>query len=430
VPDIFLDVDTALAEVPVNILPLTDSTDFVTRETAVAHNAAGMDLVWNFVSSAGSFTQTAVTPTSGGDYDWSHQGDGMYTIEIPASGGASINNDSEGYGWFTGIATGVLAWRGPILGFRASGLNDLLLDNAYSTTRGLAGTALPNAVAEASGGLYTRGTGAGQINQDSNGRIDGNLVAWRGTQPNTLTSGRVEVLVGAVTNGIIAAASFASGALDAVWSTTTRLLTAGTNIALAKGTGVTGFNDLDAAGVRGAVGLASANLDTQLSTIDDFLDTEIAAIKAKTDNLPSDPADASDIASAFSTVNGKLDTIDDFLDTEVAAILAAVDTEVAAIKAKTDNLPDGLQKNTALNNYMFVMVDSADHITGKTGLTVTAERSIDGGSFAACANSPSEVGSGVYKLNLASTDLNGDVITLKFSATGADTTLVTHKTES
>ncbi len=34
-----------------------------------------------------------------------------------------------------------------------------------------------------------------------------------------------------------------------------------------------------------------------------------------------------------------VDTIDDFVDTEVAAILAAVDTEVAAIKAKTDNLP-------------------------------------------------------------------------------------------
>lgn len=85
---------------------------------------------------------------------------------------------------------------------------------------------------------------------------------------------------------------------------------------------------LDAAGVRSAVGLATANLDTQLSTIDDFLDTEIAAIKAKTDNLPTDPADASDIAASFATVNTKLDTIDDFLD-----------TEIAAIKAKTDNLP-------------------------------------------------------------------------------------------
>jgi hypothetical protein len=69
-------------------------------------------------------------------------------------------------------------------------------------------------------------------------------------------------------------------------------------------------------------------VNTKLDTIDDFLDTEIAAIKAKTDNLPSDPADASDIASSFSTVNTKLDTIDDFLD-----------TEIAAIKTKTDNLP-------------------------------------------------------------------------------------------
>jgi hypothetical protein len=34
-----------------------------------------------------------------------------------------------------------------------------------------------------------------------------------------------------------------------------------------------------------------------------------------------------------------LNTVDDFLDTEIAAILAAVDTEIAAIKAKTDNLP-------------------------------------------------------------------------------------------
>lgn len=33
-----------------------------------------------------------------------------------------------------------------------------------------------------------------------------------------------------------------------------------------------------------------------------------------------------------------IDTVDDFVDTEVAAILAAVDTEVAAIKAKTDPL--------------------------------------------------------------------------------------------
>ena len=152
-PEMYLDVDSALTEVPVNILALTDDTDFKTREVAIAYNQAGMDLVWNFVTSAGVQTQTAVTPTTAGDYDWVHAGDGMYVIEIPASGGASINNDTEGYGWFTGICTGVLHWRGPTIGFRAAGLNDLLLDSAYSVTRGLVGTALPAAAADAAGGL-------------------------------------------------------------------------------------------------------------------------------------------------------------------------------------------------------------------------------------------------------------------------------------
>ena len=127
-PDLWIDVDAALTEVPVNIIPLIDDTDFKTRETGVAYNAAGMDLVWNFTTTAGATTQTAVTPTTAGDYDWAHQGDGMYTIEVPASGGASINNDTEGFGWFTGLVTGVLPWRGPIIGFRAAALNNALID--------------------------------------------------------------------------------------------------------------------------------------------------------------------------------------------------------------------------------------------------------------------------------------------------------------
>jgi len=150
----WLDVDVALAEVPINCVSLIDDTDFKTREESVVYNQAGLDLVWNFVTSTGAYTQTAVTPTdTGGDYDWVNQGNGMYSIEIPASGGASINNDTEGYGWFTGYATGILPWAGPIIGFRAAGLNDKLTDSAYSATRGLAGTALPDAVADAAGGV-------------------------------------------------------------------------------------------------------------------------------------------------------------------------------------------------------------------------------------------------------------------------------------
>ncbi len=98
--------------------------------------------------------------------------------------------------------------------------------------------------------------------------------------------------------------------------------------------------------VNSTLSTISGYLDTEVAAILTAVDTEVAAIKAKTDNLPADPADASDIAASFSTVSSSLSslastlsTISGYLDTEVAAILAAVDTEVAAIKAKTDNLP-------------------------------------------------------------------------------------------
>jgi hypothetical protein len=71
------------------------------------------------------------------------------------------------------------------------------------------------------------------------------------------------------------------------------------------------------------VALPSGDLDDQLQAIDNYIDTEIAAIvtavnaiKLKTDNLPSDPAD----------------------DSDIDAQLAAIQTAANAIKAKTDSL--------------------------------------------------------------------------------------------
>jgi hypothetical protein len=154
-------------------------------------------------------------------------------------------------------------------------------------------------------------------------------------------------------NGSILAATFAAGAIDAA-----ALATDAANEIR------TGLSTLDAAGVRTALGLATANLDAQLGAIDDFLDTEVAAILAR---LPVRPT-----------------------------------------------------KNTALANFPFLMVDSTDHVTGKASLTITATRSIDGGAFAACANAASEVANGLYKINLAASDLNGDTIVLRFTAAGAD----------
>lgn len=93
--------------------------------------------------------------------------------------------------------------------------------------------------------------------------------------PAALVGGRMDASVGAMAANTVTASALAADAVTEIQ---------------------TGLSTLDAAGVRSAVGLASANLDTQLSTIAGYIDTE------------------------------------------VASILAAVDTEVAAIKAKTDSL--------------------------------------------------------------------------------------------
>jgi hypothetical protein len=78
-----------------------------------------------------------------------------------------------------------------------------------------------------------------------------------------------------------------------------------------------GVAPLDAAGVRSAIGLASASLDTQLVALAGYIDTEVASIlslvgliKAKTDNLPAD-------------TTATLQTIDDLVD-ELESRLTAI----------------------------------------------------------------------------------------------------------
>lgn len=124
-PDIWMDVDAAVV-VPVNIYPITD-TDLVI-DSGVTYDEAGMALYWNFTPPAGPATVTAVTPTTGSMQDWSGGTGGMYFMEIAASGGDDIDNDTEGTGWFSGTTTATAPFRGPTIGFRAAALNDALID--------------------------------------------------------------------------------------------------------------------------------------------------------------------------------------------------------------------------------------------------------------------------------------------------------------
>lgn len=79
-----------------------------------------------------------------------------------------------------------------------------------------------------------------------------------------------------------------------------------------------------------------------------------------------------------------------------------------------------VKRNTALNNFAFIMLNTAG--SPQTGLTVTATRSIDGAAFGACANAVVEVANGWYQINLAAADLNGTNIALRFTAASAKDT--------
>jgi hypothetical protein len=75
---------------------------------------------------------------------------------------------------------------------------------------------------------------------------------------------------------------------------------------------------------------------------------------------------------------------------------------------------------------MVFMTDSSDHISGKTGLTLTITASKDGGAFASISPTVTERGSGWYSLALttSNTDTVGD-LSLHATATGADPTDMT-----
>jgi hypothetical protein len=117
------------------------------------------------------------------------------------------------------------------------------------------------------GYALTATTGLGNQTANITGTITTatNVTTVNGLAANVVTAASI------ATDAITAAKIAADAGTEigtAVWATTTRLLTAGTNIALAKGTGVTGFNDLSAAQVNAEVdtALTDIHLDHLLAT--------------------------------------------------------------------------------------------------------------------------------------------------------------------
>lgn len=145
--------------------------------------------------------------------------------------------------------------------------------------------------------------------------------------PAALVSGRMDASLGAIASGVDFSATMkasinteADTALADVGLTTT--ITGRIDVAVSTRLATASYTaPLDAAGVRTAVGLASANLDTQLADVPTVAEFEARTI------LSADYA----TASSLSTVAG-------YIDTEVASILEDTGTTLPAQIAALNNL--------------------------------------------------------------------------------------------
>ncbi len=130
------------------------------------------------------------------------------------------------------------------------------------------------------------------------------------------------------------------------------------------------------------------------------------------------------VTGAVGSVTGAVGSVTGNVGGNVVGSVASV---TAAVSIAAGQL--FVKKNTALANFMFVMLDSTTHQPA-AGLTVSGTVSIDGGSFGSLTNATSGVANGWYKVNLAAADVNGTVIALRFTATGADDRDVTIITQA
>lgn len=340
---------------------------------------------------------------------------------------------------------------------------------------------LPSATAGAAGGVFIAGTNAATtittaLTTTFTGNLSGNVTGSVGSVSGAVGSvtgnvggnvagsvasvsgnvgGNVSGSVGSIASGGIAATSFAAGAIDA--SAIAADAIGSSELASSAVTEIqSGLSTLDAAGIRTAVGLATANLDTQLGAIDDFVDTEVAAIKAKTDNLPTDPADESLVIAATDAIMARIgvdgaaltslgDTRIAHLDADISSRTKPADTQAAvttvgSVTTKTGysltsaydaaktaaqagdvmtlSHAQGFEQNVAFPNYVFVLYDSTTGLP-KTGASPSCSIAKNGGSFGSATNTPTERGFGQYLIDLTSGELNALVTALRCTASGA-----------
>lgn len=155
----------------------------------------------------------------------------------------------------------------------------------------------------------------------------------------------------------------------------------------------------------------------------DLIDIASAAVSASTAQLGVNLVNINGSAASTSSAQLGVNLVN-VAGSAVSTSTAQIGTNVVSVAAAASNI----KKNTGLAKFEFLMTDATTHAP-KTGVTVTATRSIDGGAFAGCANAVTELANGIYYIDLAAADLNGNVITLRFTGTSSDDRLITLVTQ-
>ena len=343
----------------VELGPFVDDTDGKTAETGLTISQADCQLIKNGGAAAQKNDATSATHLAGGHYKVP-----LNTTDTNTLGRLRLYVNESG---------ALPVWR-DFMVLPANTYDSLVGGSDYLDVSAvqIAGSAVSTTTAQI-------GVNVVQISEDATAAnnaesfFDGTGYAGTNNVIPTVTTATNVTTVNGLAAGVITAAAIATNAIDAD--------------ALAADA-VTEIQS----------GLATA---AALTTIDDFLDTEIAAIladtnelqtdwvnggrldllidaiKAKTDNLPTDPADDSDI------------------DTQLAAIAGYLDTEIAAIKAKTDNLP---ASPAAVGSAMTLAADAVN----SSSLAASAVTEIQSGLATAA---------GVASLNnLSAAQVNAEVV--------------------
>ncbi len=267
-------------------------------------------------------------------------------------------------------------------------------DNQDAVHGGL--SSLPNVAAGATGGL--------PLAVDSSGRVD--VLKINGTSQTARDIGASVLLSSGTGTGQL---SFTSGRVKSdPW-----------DVALpgaySAGSGGYILGNLGAGADPWDVSLPGAYASGKAGyLIGTYVNASIAAVKTKTDSLTFTAAGYVDANTL--KVGGTTQTARDI----GASVLLSSGTGTGQVSLSSGQvkIQSNIKANVALPGFSFLMVDSSNN--PRTGLTdCTGYRNIDGGAFSACANAVSEVSNGWYTIDLASSDLNGAVIGLRFVATGA-----------